>query len=162
MKLTSLRSFAIGSAALAVAIGFSSCTQYQQQGAALGALGGAAIGGLAGDDSGDVIRGAAIGAAAGAGAAALKEESDRRAGYYNSGGDQPPPQPAKPKQTSGYPLATPIEGKPGQVISPYKPHNVIDVRGYRSGQLARDPSTAPIDKETGKSDINQARIFEIP
>ena len=75
---------------------------------------------------------------------------------------QPAPKPAKPKKTSNYPLATPIEGKPGQVISPFKPHNVIDVRGYRTGQLARDPSTAPIDPTTGKADINQAKIFEIP
>ncbi len=162
MKLTPLRSLAIGCAALTVAIGSSSCTQYQQQGAAVGALGGAAVGALAGDGSGDVVRGAAIGAAAGTGAAALKEESDRRAGYYNTGGDQPAPKPAKPKKTSKYPLATPIEGKAGQVISPFKPHNVIDVRGYRTGQLARDPSTAPIDPTTGKADINQAKIFEIP
>lgn len=160
MKLTPLRSFVPACAAIAVAIGSSSCTQYQQQGAAVGALGGAAVGALAGDNSSDVVRGAAIGAAAGTGAAALKEESDRRAGYYNTGGDQPAP--PEPRQRSGYPLATPIEGKPGQVISPFKPHNVIDVRGYRSGQLARDPSTAPIDKTTGKADINQAKIFEIP
>lgn len=164
MKLSPLRSLAIGCVALAVAIGSSSCTQYQQQGAAVGALGGAAIGALAGHDSGDVMAGAALGAAAGAGAAALKEENDRRAGYYNTGGDQPaPPQSARPpKQRSGYPLATPIQGRSGQVISPFKPHNVIDVRGYRSGQLARDPSTAPIDPATGKPDINQAKIFEIP
>ena len=32
----------------------------------------------------------------------------------------------------------------------------------RGGQLARDPSTAPIDKETGKPDIEKAKIFEIP
>ena len=164
MKLTPPRSLAIGCAAIAVAL--SSCTPYQQQGAAIGTLGGAAIGALAGDDSGDVIRGAAIGAAAGAGAAALKEESDRRAGYYNTGGDQPPPQPApqpaKPEKTSNYPLATPVEGRTGQVLSPSKPHTVIDVRGFRTGQLARDPSTAPIDPATGKPDIEQAKIFEIP
>jgi hypothetical protein len=26
------------------------------------------------------------------------------------------------------------------VISPYEPYHVIDIEGFRSGQLARDPS----------------------
>lgn len=126
----------------------------------MGALGGGALGALFGDDSDDVVRGAAIGAAAGAGAAALKENAERRSGAYNTGGDQPAP-PAPRKKTSNYPLATPIAGTRDQVVSPYKPHNVIDVKGFRSGQLARDPSTAPVGPD-GKPDINQAKIFEIP
>lgn len=70
--------------------------------------------------------------------------------------------PQKPAKTSDYPLATPIQGTRDQVISPYKPYNVIEVKGFRTGQLARDPSTAPIDPATGKPDLNQAKIFEIP
>ncbi len=33
---------------------------------------------------------------------------------------------------------------PDRVISPYLPYNVIDVEGFRSGQLARDPSNGKI------------------
>ncbi len=159
-----LRTTALGLAATA-ALTLSSCTPGQQQGAGIGALGGGALGAIFGDDSDDVVRGAVAGAAIGAGAAALKENADRNAGRYNSGGDAPAAPPVakkKPKKTSKYPLATPIAGTTKQVISPYKPHNVIDVAGYRTGQLARDPSTAPIDKTTGKPDINKAKIFEIP
>jgi len=160
-SLLLLRSAAIGIAA-GSALLLSSCTPGQQKGAGVGALGGGALGAIFGDDSDDVVAGAAIGAAAGAGAAALKENADKKRGAYNSGGDQPaPPSPARRKPTSDYPLATPIAGTTTQVISPYKPHNVIDVKGYRSGQLARDPSTAPIGSD-GKPDVNKAKIFEIP
>ena len=31
-----------------------------------------------------------------------------------------------------------------RVISPYSPYNVIDVKGFRSGQLAKDPSNGKI------------------
>lgn len=157
-----LRTTALG-LTTAAALTLSSCTPGQQQGAGIGALGGGALGAIFGDDSDDVVRGAAIGAAAGAGAAALKENNDRKAGNYNTGGDQgPPPAPKpKPKKTSKYPLATPIAGTTNQVISPYKPHNVIDVKGFRTGQLARDPSTAPLGPD-GKPDISKAKIFEMP
>jgi hypothetical protein len=30
------------------------------------------------------------------------------------------------------------------VLSPYAPYNVIDVQGFRSGQLAKDPSNGKI------------------
>ncbi|MCW1885224.1 hypothetical protein OKA04_10835 [Luteolibacter flavescens] len=33
---------------------------------------------------------------------------------------------------------------PAQVISPYAPYNVIDVEGFKSGQLAKDPSNGKI------------------
>lgn len=88
--------------------------------------------------------------------------TDQPSGDANPSGDQPAPAPAKPKQRSDYPLATRIEGKKSQVISPYKPHNIIDVKGFRSGQLARDPSTAPIDPTSGKPDMSQSKIFELP
>ena len=160
-----LRATAVGLAAAAT-LSLSSCTPGQQQGAGIGALGGGALGAIFGDDSDDVVRGAVVGAAVGAGAAALKENADRNAGRYNTGGDAPVEPPVakkkKPKKTSKYPLATPIAGTTKQVISPFKPHNVIDVTGYRTGQLARDPSTAPIDKTTDKPDISKAKIFEIP
>ena len=138
-----LRATAI-TAVVTATITLNSCTPYQQQGAGLGALGGAAVGAIAGDDSDDVLRGAALGAAAGAGAAALKENSDRNRGYYNTGGDQaPPPKPSAQPDTGKYPVATATDNS-NLVISPYKPHNVIDVRGFQSGQLAKDPSNGEI------------------
>jgi hypothetical protein len=42
-----------------------------------------------------------------------------------------------------YPLAR-RTANPNQVISPYEPYNVIDVEGFTSGQLARDPSNKKI------------------
>ena len=143
--------FRSAAAALAAAslLSLSSCTQYQQQGAAVGALAGAGVGALAGDDTDDVVRGAAIGAGLGAGAAAVKEESDRRKGYYNTGGDQAPPPQPKPS-TGNYPKGFKTDN-PVQVISPYEPHNLIDIsknpktgQPFQSGDLVKDPSNGQI------------------
>jgi len=48
----------------------------------------------------------------------------------------PAPRPSYPdaKRTSN----------PNQVISPYAPYNVIDVEGFKSGSLAKDPSNGKI------------------
>lgn len=58
-----------------------------------------------------------------------------------------PRQPAPPSNPGptrdSYPVAERTT-KPDQVISPYPPYNVIDVEGFRSGQLARDPSNQKI------------------
>jgi hypothetical protein len=53
-----------------------------------------------------------------------------------------PPAPSPPG-TGGYPTATPT-ANPNQVLSPYEPYNVIDTEGFKSGQLARDPSNQKI------------------
>ena len=48
--------------------------------------------------------------------------------------------------TSGpgsYPTAE-RTGDPNRVLSPYAPYNVIDVEGFRPGQLAKDPSNGKI------------------
>jgi len=42
-----------------------------------------------------------------------------------------------------YPVAE-RTANPNQVISPFPPYNVIDVTGFNSGQLARDPSNNEI------------------
>ncbi|MCW1923598.1 hypothetical protein OKA05_13620 [Luteolibacter arcticus] len=52
----------------------------------------------------------------------------------------PAPAPA-PRPT--YPDAR-RTANPNQVISPYAPYNVIDVEGFRSGALAKDPSNGKI------------------
>lgn len=54
---------------------------------------------------------------------------------------QPPAPQAKPKPE--YPVAEATE-KPGRVLSPYPPYNVIDVEGFKSGALAKDPSNGKI------------------
>lgn len=64
-------------------------------------------------------------------------------------GDPPPstaPQdvpPAAPTRPGEYPTAL-RTANPNEVLSPFEPHNVIDVEGFRSGQLARDPSNNKI------------------
>jgi hypothetical protein len=52
----------------------------------------------------------------------------------------PPPSAPKPAE---YPVAKATDS-PDRVISPYEPYNVIDVSGFHSGQLARDPSNRKI------------------
>lgn len=116
------------SAAILLAIGLTSCETPAGQGAGFGAVTGAAAGALIGGAAAGG-RGAAIGAGAGALAGALTGAAiaEDQARYYHA-----PP--------GGYPYARPT-GTPGYVYSPYAPHNVIDVRGARPGQLIRDPST---------------------
>ena len=53
---------------------------------------------------------------------------------------QPPPAPTRPGE---YPVARKT-ANPNEVISPYEPYNIIDVEGFRPGQLARDPSNNKI------------------
>lgn len=54
-----------------------------------------------------------------------------------------PTPPAALTRPGEYPVARPT-AKPGEVISPYEPFNIIDVTGFTSGQLARDPSNKKI------------------
>jgi hypothetical protein len=66
-----------------------------------------------------------------------------RAAYDNQDRPvNPSPAPA-PAPGPDYPTAK-RTANPNQVISPYEPYNVIDVEGFRSGQLARDPSNQKI------------------
>lgn len=55
---------------------------------------------------------------------------------------QPAPAPA-PAPRPTYPDAK-RTANPNQVISPYAPYNVIDVEGFKSGALAKDPSNGKI------------------
>jgi hypothetical protein len=69
---------------------------------------------------------------------------------------------------SSYPVAKPIIGThtkqpvPDHYISPYKPYNPIVAKGFKSGQLAGDPSTIKNDPKTGKPDLSTMKIFKIP
>ncbi len=61
--------------------------------------------------------------------------------------NKPANQPAKsatpPAQE--FPTGT-FSGKPGRVVSPYAPHNALDVHGLPSGSLALDPTTQKVFK----------------
>ena len=61
------------------------------------------------------------------------------------------------------PIARPLPngGQKNKVISPYKPYNVIDVKGYKSGDIVGDPSTGTLD-DKGKLIPNTAKHFRIP
>jgi hypothetical protein len=133
-----------------VVLGLASCTSYQQQGALVGGLVGAVAGALLGDDHQDVIAGAAVGAGVGAAGAAVHENEMRRrnADYY---GNPTPRQYQEPGQSAPQPEPQPQDyptaqrtTTPGEVLSPYPPNNRIDVSGFRSGQLVKDPKTGQI------------------
>lgn len=120
------------------ALSLVSCTPQQQQYGMGGALGGAALGAIAGNDTSDIIKGAAIGGAGGVGVAAYQENRNRQNGAYNTGGDNyiaPAP--------TNYPTAS-RTSDPGVVISPYEPYNKVRVTNFSSGQLAKDPNTGQI------------------
>jgi len=57
--------------------------------------------------------------------------------------DPPTPSPTPRLNPSDYPVAKKGK-KPNEVISPYEPYNVIDVTGFKSGQMAKDPSNKKI------------------
>ena len=110
-------------AILLAAFGLTGC-ETPGQGAQNGAIAGGIIGGLATGR----LRGALVGAAIGAGPGALigEENKQDRERYYAENG-------------YAYPYGRPTQD-PGYVISPYRPHNLIDVRGIPSGARVVDPS----------------------
>lgn len=112
--------------ALSIILTNTGCETNAATGAAVGAAVGAGIGALTGDEAlGGALIGAAVGAVAGH---AIKARRYRdQGGNPGSGG-------------AGYPTGTPTSN-PGYVKSPYSPYNVIDVGGFRSGELAIDPTT---------------------
>jgi hypothetical protein len=59
--------------------------------------------------------------------------------YGNPGPDEAP----QPTPRPTYPTAK-RTANPNEVISPYSPYNVIDVQGFKSGDLAKDPSNKKI------------------
>ena len=132
----------------------ASCTPYQQQGAAIGGVAGGALGAVAGGNSRSTVKGAALGAGLGAGIAAMQENNRRAQGQnqpygQQPHGQQPYGQPYGQQQApyqapdSDYPYAE-RTSTPGEVLSPYAPYNVIDVRGFRSGSKAKDPSCGKV------------------
>lgn len=71
--------------------------------------------------------------------------------------------PAPAVEDSNIPVGRPDpNGRKNMVISPYRPYNLIDVKGYRSGEVVGDPSTAKVDPTTGKLDARTAKFFRVP
>lgn len=67
------------------------------------------------------------------------------------------------KQYKKIPLGHPDpQGRSNMVVSPYRPYNIIDISGYRSGDIVGDPSTAIVNPRTGRRDPNSAKYFRIP
>lgn len=135
------------SAGMALTLFLVSCSPYQQQGAAVGGVAGGALGAIAGGDSNSTLKGAAIGAGLGVGIASMQEQNRRNSAqnqqsYDRYGNPKPQPNLGTPGG-SDYPYAEPTSTR-GEVLSPYTPYNVIDVRGLRSGSLAKDPSCGKI------------------
>jgi hypothetical protein len=143
--MKTIQTIAAGLAAGALTL--VSCTPTQQQYGLGGAVAGGAIGAIAGNDSGDIAKGIAVGGIAGAGYAAFRDHQNNQNGTYNTGGDyrQPTPAPAPVQQPAApkYPTAHRSE-IPGVVISPYKPYNKIRVTGFKPGQLAKDKAPGEI------------------
>lgn len=67
-----------------------------------------------------------------------------------------------------YPVAKPmVDSKTGDTIkdhyvSPFRPYTPIAAKGFKSGQLAGDPSTIKTNPETGKPDKASMKIFKLP
>ena len=70
--------------------------------------------------------------------------------------------PAPPKITSLPTGRLTANGDPNLIISPYKPYNIIDVTGYKSGEVVGDPSTATVDPKTNKRIESTSKHFLIP
>ncbi len=70
--------------------------------------------------------------------------------------------------SSTHPVAKPIvnttTGKAvkDHYVSPFRPYNPIVAKGFKSGQLAGDPSTIKADPKTGKPDKASMKIFKLP
>ncbi|RYD81172.1 MAG: glycine zipper 2TM domain-containing protein [Verrucomicrobiaceae bacterium] len=124
-------------ASLLAAFTLSGC-ETPGQTALAGAATGAAIGGLIHGRGRDALTGAAIGAGAGyvVGKIAQQRRGQR---YYEDEYEQRPYYRERRYRDGRYPVGEPTERR-GFVVSPYPPHNLIDVRGIPSGAKVMDPS----------------------
>ena len=112
---------------LLFSIALSACASREQTGALYGAGAGAAIG--AAIDQENPKRGAIIGAGLGAAVGSVV------ASQYDSRDA-----PRQERNAPEFPVAKPTD-RSGFVWSPYPPHQPIDIRGFRSGEVAVDPTS---------------------
>ncbi|MEI7927153.1 MAG: hypothetical protein WCH40_01285 [Verrucomicrobiales bacterium] len=68
---------------------------------------------------------------------------DPRQGIQDPGPQAPVTPPPSKLNPADYPVAKKGK-KPNEVISPYPPNNIIDITGFKSGQMAKDPSNKKI------------------
>jgi len=127
MKIHAFRLFGAASACLSLLLFTTGCEPNARSGALTGAAAGAVVGAITDDDD-DFIKSAAIGAGIGAAAGAIV-----KARRYRGGGRNAP-------ASGSYPTGS-RTSNPDFVRSPYPPNNVIDVTGFRSGELVIDPTT---------------------
>ncbi|MEO7932319.1 MAG: hypothetical protein ABIT76_04080 [Chthoniobacterales bacterium] len=130
--------------AVTLALGSSSLLTSCESAAGTGALVGAGIGGIIGHNTNNgggtrTAVGAGLGALAGALAGAAYDEHKREKyaredGYYRDGEVR-----GYERRERSYPYGEPTRYA-GYVRSPYRPYNIIDVRGIPSGALVVDPS----------------------
>jgi uncharacterized protein YcfJ len=125
-------SIAIVAGSALVATSFTGC-ESPTQAAGAGALTGAIVGGIAKNN----VKGAAVGAGLGAIAGAVlgKVTQDQRQQAYAQGRAD-----AACYSAESYQLARPSQYY-GYVISPYRPHALVDVRGIPSGRRVMDPAS---------------------
>jgi predicted small secreted protein len=129
LRIMKTKHFKIISVCSLVALTLSSCDTPRGAGAGYGAAAGAIIGGAATGRAQGALIGAAAGALTGTLVGSAIQEDQAR-GYG-------------PVPEGGYPFAR-RTGNPGFVRSPYRPHNMVDVRGIPPGELVRDPSSGGI------------------
>ncbi len=130
-KLTSL--------AVTLAVSSSTLLTSCETGTGTGALLGAGLGSVIGANTNGggnnrIVTGAAIGALAGALAGTVYDEDKRSRSQRYASEDSYD----RPSRRS-YPYGEPTRYG-GYVRSPYRPYNIIDVRGIPSGALVIDPS----------------------
>ncbi len=70
-------------------------------------------------------------------------------------------------KTNITPTAKPVLDEAGQprknlFISPYAPYNPINTKGFSSGEVVGDPSTAALSEKTGKPILSTSKTFRIP
>lgn len=128
MKSNILKSGVAAIALGALALSSTSCQPNAATGAATGAAIGAGIGALAGDDNiaEGAIAGAVIGGIVGAAAKAKRVRNQQQL-----------------SQPQNYPWGRHSDDA-GYVYSPHPPGNLVDVRGFRDGELAVDPTTGGV------------------
>lgn len=124
------------------AITFVSCTTNQQNYGLGGAAAGAAIGAITGGDPSDVLKAAAIGGASGA-AYGYYKDSKQQNPQGTVAPPTPPAPPVAPPSIGRYPTAHRTD-QADIVISPYRPYNKVRVKGFKPGELAKDPKTGEI------------------
>ncbi len=77
---------------------------------------------------------------------AAEKEKNEPDPDQTAGITEPPDKKPEPVKRAEYEVARKVPGKEGFVLSPYN-KKLIDVRGFKSGDLVRDPTYDPAEKK---------------